>query len=235
MEKQHSESEPSPLEYARFYQIAHDFTVDDPFQFIDHESISSSTSESDISLSIIDSHLGASHSTTEEAIRQEKLNADRNVLSRIIRNTNTNLKVPTTNWDVLLDSSTLLEKSEPEKLESPLLLMDIDNGSHSHSTRASFKRTRHDIFDHVDDLSSSNLPGEHSKEKLDVENDFLDDMFSNATQVAAEIQSEKLDCSKGSFLLMQDSAMQCGNIGQGSRVLDEVFRSSLKHYDVSIS
>ena len=197
---------PSLLEYARFHGIATNQTTINPFEYI-NQILETSNHE--------DNHLSATQNAIEQDLRGEKLNVCKNdarFLSTVVRNARA--EHVDVSWDEHLPS---IRRIEGLKVELPALK------THHETDMASLKK--HTFFGRGG-AASSLLRGCSPYPMADCSGDIV----KLGEEVVKRIRMERLNCTKGSFIMIQN-ARACGD--GLSRNMESYFDTLLRPYQVS--
>lgn len=201
---------PSLLEYARFHGIATNQTTINPLEYINQ--ILDTSNHEDIFTS--NNNLSTTQATVEQEFRGEKLNVSKNdarLLSTVVRSARA--EHVDMNWDEYLPS---MRQIEGLKVELPALT------THHETDMAYLKK--HTFFGRGGAVSSllkgcSPYPME----------DCSGDIVKMSEEGVKRIRMERLNCTKGSFIMIQN-ARRCG---EGlSQNMESYFDTLLRPYQV---
>ena len=182
---------PSLLEYARFHGIATNRITINSLDYINQ--ILETSNHEDTFTS--DNHLSTTQAAIERGLHGEKLNVSRNdarFLSTVVRNARA--ERADVNWDEHLPS---IRRMEGLKVELPALT------THHETDMASLRE--HTFFGRSG-AASSLLKGCSPYPKADCSGDIV----KLGDEVIKRIKMEKLNCTKGSLILIQN-ARRCGD------------------------
>jgi hypothetical protein len=200
--------EPSLLEYARFHGIARDYTAINPSEQPDQslELPPDDPSVSDGKLKSLDKYLLTTQETVEKAIREEKLNVrkdDVRLLSAVLRD------VRTHEFEFHLeDQLAAFRRLDKLRLEPPIFSLDYE-------TRSALPRSP--VLYNAEGLDLAPLE--------EVPEYQFGTLLKKADEINETIRNEKLNCTKQSFMLIQN-AMKLGNVS--SNHLDDILANSIR-------
>ncbi|KAF7161866.1 hypothetical protein CNMCM6106_008982 [Aspergillus hiratsukae] len=200
--------EPSLLEYARFHGIARDYTAIHPSEQLDHslELPPEDPPVPEDKLKSLDKYLLTTRESVEEAIREEKLNVrkeDARLLSAVLRD------VRTHEFEFNLeDQLAAFHRHDKLKLEPPIFSLDYE-------TRSALPQCP--VLYDTEGLSLA--PLEEAPEY------HFETLVKNADEINKQIRNEKLNCTKQSFMLIQD-AVKLENAS--SNPLDDILVNTIR-------
>lgn len=200
--------EPSLLEYARFHGIARDYTAINPSEQLDHslELPTDDPSVSEDKLKSLDKYLLTAQESVEKAIREEKLNVrkeDARLLSAVLRD------VRTHEFDFNLeDHLAAFHRLDKLKLEPPIFSLDYETRSALPQSPVLYDTEGLDL-----------APLEEAPECQ------FETLVKKADDINEEIRNERLNCTRQSFMLIQD-AVKLGNAS--SSHLDDILANIIK-------
>ncbi|KAF4177075.1 hypothetical protein CNMCM8694_007753 [Aspergillus lentulus] len=200
--------EPSLLEYARFYGIAREYTAINPSQQLDRslQLPPDDPSVPEDKLKSLDKYLLTTQESVEKAICEEKLNVrkeDIRFLSAVLRDVRSHeLELN------LEDDLAAFHRLNKLKLEPPIFSLDYE----THSALP----LKPVLYDPEElDLPSLKEAPEYQFECF----------VEKANEISKEISNEKLNCSKKTFMLIQD-AMKLGHVP--SNHLDDILANAIR-------
>lgn len=203
---------PSLLEYARFHGIATNQITINPLGYINQ--ILEASNHEDTFTS--DNYLSTTQAAIEQDLCGEKLSVSRNdarFLSTVLRNARA--EHVDVNWDEHLPS---MRRMEGLKVELPAL------ATHHETDMASLRN--HTFFGRGD-AASSLLKGCSSYPMADCSGDIV----KLGDDVVKRIRMEKLNCTKGSLIMIQNARM-CGD--GLSLNMESYFDTLLRPYQVCL-
>lgn len=193
---------PSLLEYARFHGIATPSTTVNPLEYID-QILENSPSSKHESLPTSSRHTKTPWGSIERELNSEKLslsNNDARLLSTVIRDTRA--ERVEVNWDDCLPS---LPRIEGLKVELPVLTTHHESEINSLTSSVRSRRGNEALS-----LLQICLPYSPPKSSKS---------FNTAHGIDEKIKTERLNCTRESFLLIQN-ARKCGDISPAMDCLE---------------